>query len=114
MTTDTSPIIEYYPIEFEQDLNGKLQAWEAVVLIPFIDEVSFQLRCDKNDNFLIHRQASVMLIYDHIEVRDSTLYELKFSRWFYFREFRESNPRENFHFNLCLFIVMTTSAKSRN
>ena len=44
----------------------------------------------------------------------SLLYELKFSRWFYFREFRESNPRENFHFNLCLFIVMTTSAKSRN
>ena len=42
------------------------------------------------------------------------LYELIFSRWFYFREFRESNPRENFHFNLCLFIVMTTSAKSRN
>ena len=36
------------------------------------------------------------------------LYELKFLRWFYFREFRESNPRENFHFNLCLFIVMTT------
>ena len=35
------------------------------------------------------------------------LYELKFLRWFYFREFRESNPRENFHFNLCLFIVMT-------
>ena len=31
------------------------------------------------------------------------LYELKFSRWFYFRKFRESNPRENFHFNLCLF-----------
>ena len=41
------------------------------------------------------------------------LYELKFSRWFYFREFYESNPRENFHFNLCLFIVMTTSTKSR-
>ena len=42
------------------------------------------------------------------------LYELIFSRWFYFREFRESNSRENFHFNLCLFIVMTTSAKPRN
>ena len=42
------------------------------------------------------------------------LYELKFSRWFYFHEFREPNPRENFHFNLCLFIVMRTSAKSRN
>ena len=28
---------------------------------------------------------------------------------FYFREFRESNPRENFHFNLCLFIALKTS-----
>ena len=42
------------------------------------------------------------------------LYELKFSRWFHFREFRESNPRKNFHFNLCLFIVMTTSPKLQN
>ncbi|XP_063965175.1 5'-3' exoribonuclease 1-like [Lytechinus pictus] len=38
MLNENSPIIEYYPLEFEQDLNGKLQAWEAVVLIPFIDE----------------------------------------------------------------------------
>ena len=43
-----------------------------------------------------------------------TKYKLLFSWGFYFREFRESNPRENFHFYLCLFIVMTTSAKSRN
>ena len=39
---DNSPIIDYYPINFEQDLNGKQQAWEAVVLIPFIDEVRIQ------------------------------------------------------------------------
>ena len=26
---------------------------------------------------------------------------------------KTTNHRENFHFNLCLFIVMTTSAKSR-
>ena len=31
----------------------------------------------------------------------------------YFRKFRESDPRENFHFSLCLFIVMKTSEKSR-
>ena len=42
------------------------------------------------------------------------LYKLLFSRGFYFREFRESDPRENLHFNVCLFIVMTTSEKSRN
>ena len=39
------------------------------------------------------------------------LYKLLFSRGFYFREFRESDPRKNFHFNLCLFIVMKTSEK---
>lgn len=33
-----SPILNFYPMEFEQDLNGKKQEWEAVVKIPFIDE----------------------------------------------------------------------------
>uniref|UniRef100_A0A3P8SB29 5'-3' exoribonuclease 1 n=1 Tax=Amphiprion percula TaxID=161767 RepID=A0A3P8SB29_AMPPE len=38
MTSERSPIIEYYPLDFKTDLNGKQQEWEAVVLIPFIDE----------------------------------------------------------------------------
>ncbi|XP_049332694.1 5'-3' exoribonuclease 1 isoform X2 [Astyanax mexicanus] len=38
MTSEGSPIIEYYPLDFKTDLNGKQQEWEAVVLIPFIDE----------------------------------------------------------------------------
>lgn len=40
MTSEGSPIIEYYPLDFKMDLNGKQQEWEAVVLIPFIDEVN--------------------------------------------------------------------------
>jgi len=40
MVTDSSPVKDYYPVDFETDLNGKLQEWEAVVLIPFIDEVT--------------------------------------------------------------------------
>ena len=39
MVNDSSPVKDYYPIDFDTDLNGKLQDWEAVVLIPFIDEV---------------------------------------------------------------------------
>lgn len=35
---EASPIIEYYPLDFQTDLNGKKQDWEAVVLIPFINE----------------------------------------------------------------------------
>ena len=38
MMAKESPIINFFPQEFEQDLNGKQQEWEAVVLIPFIDE----------------------------------------------------------------------------
>lgn len=41
MTEPSSPIIDFYPVNFETDLNGKQQDWEAVVLIPFIEEVQF-------------------------------------------------------------------------
>ncbi|XP_014211300.1 5'-3' exoribonuclease 1-like isoform X2 [Copidosoma floridanum] len=40
MTEENSPIIKYYPLDFKTDLNGKKQEWEAVVLIPLIDETS--------------------------------------------------------------------------
>jgi 5'-3' exoribonuclease 1 len=39
MIMEESPIIDFYPLNFKTDLNGKQQEWEAVVLIPFIDEV---------------------------------------------------------------------------
>lgn len=40
MTKESSLIKKYYPDNFQTDLNGKKQEWEAVVLVPFIDEVS--------------------------------------------------------------------------
>ncbi|KOC61668.1 5'-3' exoribonuclease 1 [Habropoda laboriosa] len=40
LTEEQSPILNYYPVEFQTDLNGKKQDWEGVVLIPFIDEKS--------------------------------------------------------------------------
>ncbi len=38
MVSQDSPIIDYYPTDFELDLNGKRNDWEAVILIPFIEE----------------------------------------------------------------------------
>lgn len=43
MTSEDSPLKKYYPEDFSKDLNGKKQDWEAVVLIPFIDQVYSRL-----------------------------------------------------------------------
>lgn len=38
MVNDDSEVLDFYPTIFDTDLNGKQHEWEAVVLIPFIDE----------------------------------------------------------------------------
>lgn len=38
VTSDASPLAQFFPTEVEYDLNGKQNDWEAVVLAPFIDE----------------------------------------------------------------------------
>ncbi|KAF9434614.1 5'-3' exoribonuclease 1 [Entomortierella beljakovae] len=38
MMKEGSPIRDFYPRDFELDMNGKKQDWEAIVKIPFIDQ----------------------------------------------------------------------------
>ena len=64
--------------------------------------------------YALYKFSFIIIIISVQQNPEKVLYKLLFSRGFYFREFREPDPRENFHFNSCLFIVMTTSENSRN
>ena len=52
MTNHDSPIIDFYPRDFELDMNGKKMEWEAVVKIPFIDEKRLLPAMRRRDHLL--------------------------------------------------------------
>ncbi|KAI8053522.1 XRN 5'-3' exonuclease N-terminus-domain-containing protein [Syncephalis plumigaleata] len=62
MYSADSPIVDFYPLDFSQDLNGKKADWEAVVRIPFIDQ----------DRLLSSMQAREHLLTDEEKQRNST------------------------------------------
>jgi 5'-3' exoribonuclease 1 len=38
MLSETSPVREFYPSDFQVDIEGKRADWEAVILLPFVDQ----------------------------------------------------------------------------
>jgi len=56
MTNKDSPIIDFYPRDFELDMNGKKMEWEAVVKIPFIQEDRLLAAMKTKEHLLTDRE----------------------------------------------------------
>lgn len=52
MLDPESPIIDFYPEDFNIDLNGKKFAWQGVALLPFVDEERLFKACKPFENQL--------------------------------------------------------------
>ncbi|KAG8878601.1 hypothetical protein FRB98_006038, partial [Tulasnella sp. 332] len=71
-----SPILDFYPQSFEQDLNGKKQEWEAIVKIPFIDKHRLQAAMASRAHKLTDEErqrnsfgTSASFVYDPVNIR---------------------------------------------
>ncbi|EMR10262.1 hypothetical protein PNEG_01528 [Pneumocystis murina B123] len=69
MDDETSPIRDFYPENFELDMNDKKASWEAIVKIPFIEE----------ERLLKAMKIKESLLTDEEKKRNSFGYNLKYS-----------------------------------
>ena len=73
MGRDSSPIADFYPLDFAIDSNGKKFLWQAVALLPWIDETRLLDEMKTIETTLTNEERRNVFGYDYIYIHRNHL-----------------------------------------